>query len=125
MNEFEVYHPKDMSDPFDRWEKRQGDMIGYLEQTYGIVLFHPLNGAICRVKNNLDIGFALDTIMRGLRLKKIRPTKINILPIDYYHLDYIDPLASSAYVIARTRAPRRKKLPNPETTPSRSRSPGA
>lgn len=97
--EFEAFHIANISDPLGYFEQINGDPVKYSRDHLDVpVIF---NGkALVTAKDNCDLGFAIDCLMRGLRAKKIKPKYIEVLPIDYVVLDYEDILKSVPYVMA-------------------------
>jgi len=91
-----------MSESFEvfvdnEWKKIDGNPLDYAkENAESIVLYK--KKIVCFFKDNIDIGKLIDNIMKGLRIKKIKDCKVYVYPINYYVLDYVDPLSDDGYI---------------------------
>jgi len=73
------------------WKLMNGDAASYACSNVGSIVMRD-NRVICFFKNNLEIGKLIDEIMRGLHQKKIEKGSVCVYPINYYKIDYVDPL---------------------------------
>lgn len=97
--EFEAWHIANVNDPLGYWESLNGDPFKYSRDHLGVPVMAD-GKALVTVSKNVDLGYAIEYLMRGLRAKKIKPKYIEVLPVDYAVLDYEDVLQSTPYVMA-------------------------
>lgn len=89
----------DMADPACRWIEQRGDPSKFAMDRTTIPVLS--NGRIMATADgNVELGEAIDWVMRGLRAKKLRPKRITVLPVDYMVLDYSDAQATTGVVMA-------------------------